>query len=75
MSLKPVSNLLLGATGDVIFNAAESIEYEGFQYGLNANWQIVSDVSLGATMYQYYDKEDSDSRNKSCIQLKAAISF
>ena len=73
-SVKPVKNLLLGATGDVILNAAKDIEYEGFQYGLNLNWQVVSDVSLGAVWYQYFDDETSD-RNKNCVQLKAAISF
>ncbi len=74
-SIKPVQNLLLGASGDIIINAAESPEYEGFQYGVNANWQIVSDVMIGASMYQYFDNDDKDNRNKSCVQLKAAISF
>lgn len=74
LTIKPVQNLLLGANGDLILNAADGIEYEGFQYGLNANWQIVSDVSVGGTFYQYFDNKDSN-RNKSCIQLKAAISL
>ncbi|MBQ7159968.1 MAG: hypothetical protein IJS09_11195 [Treponema sp.] len=73
-SIKPVTNLLLGLNSDIIFNAAESPKYEGFQYGANANWQVVSDVGLGLSMYQYFDKNDDD-RNKSCVQLRAAISF
>lgn len=73
-SIKPIQALLLGASGDLIFNAAESIKYEGFQYGANVNWQIVSDISLALSMYQYFDKDDS-ARDKSCVQLKAAISF
>lgn len=73
-SKKILDNLLVGANGDVIFNAEDSLAYEGFQYGINANWQILSDISVGALFYQYYDTDDSD-RNKTCIQLKAAISF
>ena len=73
-SIKPLQNILLGASCDAIFDANESPKYEGFQYGLNANWQVVSDFLLAATMYQYFDKND-DNRNKNCIQLKAALSF
>lgn len=73
-SLKPVQNVLVGATADVICNTADSFAYEGFQYGLSADYQVVSDASVGVSMYQYFDKDD-DNRNKSCVQLKAAIAF
>ena len=74
-SVKPVENVLAVFSGDAIFDAQDSsASYEGFQWQANLNWQVVSDVSLCATMYQYYDNDDSD-RNKTGMNLYAAISF
>lgn len=74
-SIKPVRQLLLTAGGDVILDAAASTPaYEGFQWQANASWQIVSDVALCASAYQYFNNDD-DQRNKSSIDLYAAISF
>lgn len=73
-TVKPVKSVLAGASADIVFNALDSVEYGGFQYKINASWQIVSDVQAGAVFYQYKDNDNSD-RDKSCVQLKAVITF
>ena len=74
-SVKPVSNLLLLAGADAVFDAMDdSIEYKGFQYNAQINWQIVSDVLASAGITQYFDSDDSDI-NKTSVTIKAVISF
>ena len=74
-SVKPVSNLLLLAGADAVFNAMDdSIEYQGFQYNAQINWQILSDVLASAGITQYFDSDDSDI-NKTSVTIKAVISF
>jgi hypothetical protein len=73
-TVKPVKNVLAGASADIVFDALDSVEYDGFQYKVNASWQIVSDVQAGAVFYQYKDN-DTSGRDKSCLQLKAVITF
>ena len=74
-SVKPVSNLLLLAGADAVFDAMDdSIEYKGFQYNAKINWQIVSDVLASAGITQYFDSDDSDI-NKTSVTIKAVISF
>ena len=75
MSIKPFASVLLSGGCEAILTALDtSIEYEGFQYQAALGWQVVSDVSLSASIYQYYDKENSE-RDKTGINLYAAISF
>lgn len=73
-TFKPVNQVFFSARGDIVFDAHESVEYDGFQYQADAIWQIVSDVQIGATFYQYKDNDNSD-RDKSCVQLRAVITF
>ena len=74
-SVKPVSNILLLAGADAVFDAMDdSIEYQGFQYNAQINWQIVSDVLASAGITQYFDSDDSDI-NKTSVTIKAVISF
>lgn len=74
-SVKPVSNLLLLAGADAVFDAMDdSIEYKGFQYNAKINWQIVSDVLASAGITQYFDSDISDN-NKTSVTIKAVISF
>ena len=77
-TIKPVSNLLLSAGGDIIFTAIDDIKQAGFQYSAGFNWQIVSDVSLGANFGQYIGKEDYEEQfgpNKTQLKITAAIAF
>ena len=74
-SVKPVSNILLLAGADAVFDAMDdSIEYKGFQYNAKINWQIVSDVLASAGITQYFDSDISDN-NKTSVTIKAVISF
>ena len=82
-TIKPVSNFLLSAGGDVIFTAlggdeSDKIEQAGFQYSAGFNWQIVSDVSLSTAFTQYIGKEDYENiigANKTQLKISAAIAF
>ncbi|MBQ8013635.1 MAG: hypothetical protein IJ257_04450 [Treponema sp.] len=77
-SIKPVRTLILRAGGDLVFDAAESINYAGIQCSAGFNWQALSDVSLGASFSQYIGKEDyeeSIGASKTQIKINAAIAF
>lgn len=82
-SIKPLSNLLFFANGDVVFDAAagdkgEKIEQAGFQYSAGINWQALSDVSLGVNFAQYIGKEDYEATigaSKTQLKITAAIAF
>ncbi|MBR4322938.1 hypothetical protein [Treponema sp.] len=77
-TIKPLSNLVFLAGGDLVFDASEDIKYAGIQYLLGLNYQAVSDVSLGINFSQYIGKDDfAESIGKSKTQLKinAAIAF
>ena len=73
-SIKPVSNLLLKANGDVVLDAKKDIEMAGFVYSAGIDWQVVSDVSAGVSFGQYIGKENSDN-NKTELKITAAIAF
>lgn len=77
-TIKPLSNLLLLANGDLVFDAAKDIKYAGFQYSIGANWQAVSDVSFGINFGQFFGKEDYEDTiggNKTQLKINAAIAF
>ena len=76
-SIKPVDQLLVYAGCDLIIDmSTSSTEYRGFQYSVGVNWQILSDVRVGASLSQYIDKDnDETGADKVQISLNAAISF
>ncbi|MBQ9205371.1 MAG: hypothetical protein IJ158_01500 [Treponema sp.] len=85
-TIKPISNVLVSLSGDIVFDAAagdkqDEIKAAGFQYSLGANWQIVSDVSLGLNFGQFIgtdDYSDASTRvggNKTELKISAAIAF
>ena len=82
-SIKPVQNVLLAASGDIVFDAAagdegDKIEQAGFEYSVSVNIQALSDVSLGAGLTQYIGKEDYEGTigaSKTQIKISAAIAF
>jgi hypothetical protein len=82
-TIKPVSNLLLYANGDVVFDAQagtekEEIKQAGFQYGVGFNYQVMSDVSLGVGFTQYTGKEEYEGTigaKKTQLRINAAIAF
>ncbi|MBP3771879.1 MAG: hypothetical protein J6I53_04200 [Treponema sp.] len=82
-SIKPVQNVLLAASGDIVFDAAagdegDKIEQAGFEYSVSVNIQALSDVSLGAGLTQYIGKEDYEDTigaSKTQIKISAAIAF
>ena len=89
-TLKPVSNVLLSAKGDLVFDTAagedsDKIKQCGFQYSAGFNWQIVSDVSLGASFGQFIGQKVDDvdyseagtgiGGNKTELKITAAIAF
>ena len=79
-SYKPLDVLVLNLGSDVIFNAAagdkkEEIEYFGFQYSVDAVWQVKSDFQLGFSASQFIDKDNLDDVRKTSFSLKASLSF
>lgn len=82
-TIKPIPTLLVSAGGDIIFDAGagddgDEIKQAGFQYSLGANWQVVSDVSLGVSFGQYIGKDDyadTIGENKTQLKISAAIAF
>ncbi len=73
-SMKPADNMLAMAGANAVFDAKEDVEYAGFEYSASFNWQILSDVSFGADVTQYFDSDNTDF-DKTKISLKATISF
>ena len=86
-TIKPVSNLLINASGDIVFNTAggddkDKIEQAGFLYSAGFNFQALSDVSLGASFTQFIGKGDYSDKgygdiggNKTQLKITAAIAF
>ena len=74
ISVNPYKCLVLQANGDVIFDAQEEIEYSGIQYDAEFGWQIKSDVYLGASITQYFDKDVSDN-DKTSVRIDVLITF
>lgn len=73
-SVKPMENLLAMVSANAVFDAKKDIEYAGFEYSAGFNWQIVSDVSFGADLLQYFDSDNTDF-DKTKVSFKAIISF
>lgn len=73
---KPISELLLFADCDAIFDATSSyIEYYAFQYSVGILWQLKSDFQLGLTGCQFFDKENSNLIKKTYFCLNASLAF
>lgn len=73
-SYKFIDTLLVTVSADVIFDALDTFSYAGFQYGLNANYQLFSDLGFGAGLNQYLDGSNPEN-NKINIEVKASVSF
>lgn len=73
-SYKFVDALLVTVSADLIFDAVDTFTYAGFQYGLNANYQLFSDLGFGAGLNQYLDGSNPEN-NKINIEVKASVSF
>ena len=74
LSLKPLQNLLVTANTDIILAFAESSpEYAGTETGLNAAFQIFSDLNINAGFTEFFAKESENS--KATIILSASLAF
>ena len=74
-SIKPMPSVLAKAGTSLVFSLAkDSGIYQGFEWSLGADWQIVSDAGIGATFQQYIDGDSSD-RSKVQISLNAFLTF
>ena len=73
-TIKPIEQLLLSLSGDAVFSAEKDIEYYGFQYAAALTWQVVSDVSMGASFGQFFGKDNSDD-DKTQLKITANIAF
>ncbi len=79
-SIKPVENFLFFAGADIVFDTLageeqKNIERSGLQYSAGFNWQVVSDVSLGANLSQFIGKDDYADYNRTQFRITAAIAF
>lgn len=72
--VKPVDNLVVSVSGDVAFDGTKDYELKGVQYLIGADYQIVSDVSVGASWVQYFDINKTDS-DYQAISVKAKVAF
>ncbi len=74
-SIKPLPFLLARSGAGLVFNfAKDSGGFQGFEWNVGADYQIVSDACVGASFQQYIDKDDSDA-SKVQISLNASLSF
>ena len=78
-SIKPVQNLLINAAGDIVYlydDTDEKFKQVGFQYMAGVNYQLLSDVSLGASFGQFIGTSDyKDAMNKTQLKITAVIAF
>ena len=79
-SIKPIESFLFFAGADIVFDTLageeqKSIERSGLQYSAGFNWQVVSDVSLGANLSQFIGKDDYADYNRTQFRITAAIAF
>lgn len=72
-SIKPVENIFAKCSFDVVINASKSFEYAGILPALSVNYQIVSDVFIGADASFFVANDSANSKNE--IVVRAAISF
>ncbi|MCR5290839.1 MAG: hypothetical protein K6E51_12675 [Treponema sp.] len=73
-SIKPISVLLLGAGGDVVFMYPDdTLEYSGVQVTANAKYQLLRDCNLSLFFARFMGK-DSDTTNTE-VTLKAVLAF
>lgn len=73
-SIKPISNLVIKASGDIAFDGANNYELKGVQYRIGVDYQIVSDVYLGASWTDYYDLNGTDANEHSAnVRVKIAL--
>lgn len=74
LSIKPVKQLLLAASGNAVFDYPDSeIKYKGTEAGLNANIQLFSDFNINAGISQFFAKEEKAS--KGTFTLTATLAF
>lgn len=73
-TVKPLENLLFKVSADVAFDGSKNMELKGIQYKLAADYQIVSDVMVGASWSQYIDVNKSDA-DAMAVSVKAKIAF
>lgn len=73
-AVKPVDNLLIKVSGDIAFDGSKNMQLKGIQYKAGVDYQIASDVLIGASWTQYFDinKTDADSM---AAAVKAKIAF
>ncbi len=79
-AFRPDNSVLVFASADSVFNAAsgddnEDIEYFGFQYSLGTLWQVKSDFSVGFSLCQFIDKDNSEKLSKNSLTLNATLAF
>lgn len=73
-SFKPAANVSIKASGDVAFDGKRNYELKGFQFKAGVNYQITSDVMVGALWSGYWDINKTD-ENHQAVSVKAKIAF
>lgn len=73
-SVKPVDCLVINASADVAFDGNKNYELKGFQAKASVDYQITSDVLLGASWTGYFDISKTEVDYQS-INVKAKIAF
>lgn len=72
--VRPINNLLISVSGDVAFDGSKNFELKGAQYKVGADYQVVSDVLIGASWVQYFDINKTD-LDYQAVSIKAKIAF
>lgn len=73
-SVKPLDNLLISVSGDIAFDGSKNLEVKGAQYKVGVDYQVLSDVMIGASWVQYFDINKSDA-DCMAASVKAKIAF
>ena len=72
-SIKPLDVFFVGLGADLIFDLTDSFEYGGFEWIASAKYQIFTDLQVGLSFLQYYDKNEYD--NNSVLTLNVILAF
>ncbi len=68
-SVKTIGTISAG--GAAVFDS--TVKYQGFQWQFGTDWNILSDIQIGLSAYQFYGVDTDD--NETSISFKASINF
>lgn len=68
-----LSNVYVGASVALVFACPDAFSYNGFQWRIDALWNIFHDLQLSSAIYQYIGKNGGN--DKLCFSVSATFVF